>query len=202
MKFSYCTFLCFHQCSGSLNYDRLRIRIRILLLVITYGTEATGTLHQAAGTLHQSSNITRNHKTVEIKFFSMFFIVERRSRIRKYNSGSRRPNNWWILRDPEHWFPQKLSQRYSTASFFSSFNCYRIQNLGGQVIFWGTWRVNGSLAVSRWGMKPLSCGFFKFFYSTLFHLPPLRFHCVGGCWYRMHGSCDYGIGCQTLKPLG
>jgi hypothetical protein len=75
MKFSYCTFLCFHQCSGSLNYDRLRIRIRILLLVITYGTEATGTLHQAAGTLHQSSNITRNHKTVEIKFFSMFFLL-------------------------------------------------------------------------------------------------------------------------------
>jgi hypothetical protein len=21
-------------------------------------------------------------------------------------------------------------------------------------------------------------------YSTLLHLPPLRFHCVGGCWYR------------------
>jgi hypothetical protein len=89
---SYFTFLCFHQCSGFVNYARLRIRIRILLLAITYGTEATGILHQAAGTLHQSSNITRNHKTVEIKFFSIFFIVEIRSRIRKNNSGSKRPN--------------------------------------------------------------------------------------------------------------
>jgi hypothetical protein len=31
-------------------------------------------------------------------------------------------------------------------------------------------------------------GIFVFFlvhYSTLFHLPPLRFHCVGGCWDRI-----------------
>ncbi len=32
-------------------------------------------------------------------------------------------------------------------------------------------------------------------YSTLLHLPPLRFHCVGGCWDRL---CDYCISCQTL----
>jgi hypothetical protein len=27
-------------------------------------------------------------------------------------------------------------------------------------------------------------GFFSFYvrYSTLLYLPPLRFHCVGGCW--------------------
>ncbi len=25
---------------------------------------------------------------------------------------------------------------------------------------------------------------FGFFYSTLLYLPPLRFHCVGGCWDR------------------
>ncbi len=31
-----------------------------------------------------------------------------------------------------------------------------------------------------------------------FHLPPLRFHCVGGCWDRTQDSCDFGIGCQTL----
>jgi len=35
-------------------------------------------------------------------------------------------------------------------------------------------------------------------YSTLLYLPPLRFHCVGGCWDRTQDSCDYGIGCQTL----
>ncbi len=43
-------------------------------------------------------------------------------------------------------------------------------------------------------------GFFIFYvlYSTLIHLPPLRFHCVGGCRNRTQDCCDYGIGCQTL----
>ncbi len=49
-------------------------------------------------------------------------------------------------------------------------------------------------------------GFLDFFmfvlYSTLLRLPPLRFHCVGGCWDRTQDSCDFGIGCQTLKPIG
>ncbi len=31
-------------------------------------------------------------------------------------------------------------------------------------------------------------------YSTLLHLPPLRFHCVGGCWDRTLDCCDFGIG--------
>ncbi len=36
-------------------------------------------------------------------------------------------------------------------------------------------------------------------YLTLLHLPPLRFHCVGGCWDRTQDSnCDNGIGCQKL----
>ncbi len=39
---------------------------------------------------------------------------------------------------------------------------------------------------------------FSVFYSTLLHLPPLRFHCVGGCWNRTQDSCDVCIGCQTL----
>ncbi len=29
--------------------------------------------------------------------------------------------------------------------------------------------------------------------STLLHLPPLRFHCVGGCWDRSQDCCDIGI---------
>ena len=42
-------------------------------------------------------------------------------------------------------------------------------------------------------------GFFSFYvrYSTLLHLPPLRLHCVGGCWDQTQDSCNYGIGCQT-----
>jgi hypothetical protein len=31
-------------------------------------------------------------------------------------------------------------------------------------------------------------------YSTLLHLPPLRFHCAGGRWVRTQDSCDFGIG--------
>jgi hypothetical protein len=34
-------------------------------------------------------------------------------------------------------------------------------------------------------------------YSTLLHLPPLRFRCVGGCWDRIQGCRDFGIGIQT-----
>ncbi len=30
--------------------------------------------------------------------------------------------------------------------------------------------------------------------STLLHLPPLRFNCVGGCWDRTQDCCDFGIG--------
>ncbi len=47
-------------------------------------------------------------------------------------------------------------------------------------------------------------GFF-FCLSTIFNTASsnaLRFHCVGGCWDRTQDSCEYGIGCQTLQPLG
>jgi hypothetical protein len=30
-------------------------------------------------------------------------------------------------------------------------------------------------------------------YSTLLHLPPLIFHCVGGCWDRFQDCCDFSI---------
>jgi hypothetical protein len=43
-------------------------------------------------------------------------------------------------------------------------------------------------------------GFFFFYvcYSTLLHLPTLRFHCVGGCWDRNKNCCYFGIDSQTL----
>jgi hypothetical protein len=31
-------------------------------------------------------------------------------------------------------------------------------------------------------------------YSTLLHLPPLRFHCDGGCLNRTQDCCDFGTG--------
>jgi hypothetical protein len=39
---------------------------------------------------------------------------------------------------------------------------------------------------------------FNFCYSKLLHLPPLRFHCVGGCWVRAQDCCDFGI--DTRQP--
>jgi hypothetical protein len=48
----------------------------------------------------------------------------------------------------------------------------------------------------------LKRGFFYFYvrYTTLLHVPPLRFHCVGGCWDRTQDccECDFGIDSQTL----
>ncbi len=43
--------------------------------------------------------------------------------------------------------------------------------------------------------------FFNVLYSTLLHLPPLKFHCVGGYWDRTQDCCDFGIGSQTLYNL-
>jgi hypothetical protein len=37
---------------------------------------------------------------------------------------------------------------------------------------------------------------FSILYSTLLHLPPLRFHCVGGCWDR---TSELAV-MQTLHP--
>jgi hypothetical protein len=40
--------------------------------------------------------------------------------------------------------------------------------------------------------------FFYVLYLTLLHLPPLRFHCVRGCWDQTQDCCDLGIGTKTL----
>jgi hypothetical protein len=41
---------------------------------------------------------------------------------------------------------------------------------------------------AKYMYQTITGGFFGFFmyilYSTLLHLPPLRFHSVGGCWGR------------------
>ncbi len=43
-------------------------------------------------------------------------------------------------------------------------------------------------------------GIFVFIlYSTLFHLPPLRFHCADGCWERTQDRCNWCIGSQTTR---
>jgi hypothetical protein len=44
--------------------------------------------------------------------------------------------------------------------------------------------------------------FFFILYSTLLHLPPLRFHCADECWDRTQDRCNCCIGSQTLETLG
>ncbi len=39
-------------------------------------------------------------------------------------------------------------------------------------------------------------------YSMLLHLPPLRFHWVGGCWDRAQDCCNFGIDSQTIWSVG
>jgi hypothetical protein len=45
------------------------------------------------------------------------------------------------------------------------------------------------------------CRIFYILYSTLLHLPPLRFHCVGGCWalkgYTNEIENFYGAGIRV-----
>ncbi len=52
--------------------------------------------------------------------------------------------------------------------------------------------------------KLKSGGFLRFFYvlySTLLHLPPLRFHCVGGCWDRSNpGLWHWQSDALTSRP--
>jgi hypothetical protein len=36
-------------------------------------------------------------------------------------------------------------------------------------------------------------------YSAQLHLPPLRFHCVGGCWNWSQDCCDLSIGARRSK---
>jgi hypothetical protein len=48
----------------------------------------------------------------------------------------------------------------------------------------------------RWVLKHFFVFYFFIFsviYSTLLHLPPFRFHCVGGCWDLTQDSCDLGL---------
>ncbi len=61
----------------------------------------------------------------------------------------------------------------------------------------------GCLAVNRIDNR----NFFNFFflqyvrYSTLRHLPLLKFHCVGGCWDQTQDCCDFGIDSEISNHL-
>jgi hypothetical protein len=70
--------------------------------------------------------------------------------------------------------------------------------LGKRVVVggWGTPPVQNCIIwiLSRPPFKLTGGFFFYVLYSTLLRLPPLRSHCVGGCWDRTQDCCDFGIG--------
>jgi hypothetical protein len=66
----------------------------------------------------------------------------------------------------------------------------------------GKWRfARGSHCWMGKDLKGDFLGFFHVRYSTLRHLPPLRFRCVVGCWDRTQDCCDCCIESQTLYHL-
>ncbi len=71
-------------------------------------------------------------------------------------------------------------------------NNNNVTYLGGTIIMSSGWANN--YVIWEWKEKG---DFFTVFYvlcSTLFHLPPLIFHSVGGCWDRTEDSWNFGIG--------
>ena len=52
-------------------------------------------------------------------------------------------------------------------------------------------------------IRGICLGFFlcTVLYSTLLHLPPLRFPCVGGCEDRTQDCCVFGIALTTKLDL-
>jgi hypothetical protein len=40
-----------------------------------------------------------------------------------------------------------------------------------------------------------------FWYSTLLHLPSLRFHCVEGCWDQTQDCCDFALTARCSNHL-
>ncbi len=70
----------------------------------------------------------------------------------------------------------------------------------GSVWFGSLWSGSGRRKIGKklhlFTLIMIKGNFFWFFffyarYSTLLHLPPLRFHCVGGCWDRTQDNCRW-----------
>ncbi len=63
---------------------------------------------------------------------------------------------------------------------------------------WVLSKSNFSLGHDKYSIFFGGAGFFFILYSTLLHLPPLRFHCADGSWNPTQDRCNLCIGSQTL----
>jgi hypothetical protein len=90
--------------------------------------------------------------------------------------------------------PRLLVKGEGEATVFMSFSLrgcmksgsWRIDLIGNSWSLYWMWRRDSY----RWEAVTL----FNLLYLTLLHLPPLRFHCVGGCWDRTQDYCNQGCG--------
>ncbi len=112
-----------------------------------------------------------------------------------------RPSSTWTLMTPRRWCwwrtlpptgaPPGTGMSSSTWSATGNFLSY-VLSQGAEP------PPPLTLSVAKTGRNNFRIFFMSVLYSTLLHLPPLRFHCVVGSWDRTQDSCDFGIGCQTL----
>jgi hypothetical protein len=99
------------------------------------------------------------------------------------------------------WKPAKVQLYFSSGCGMLEFFTYKPQSkeqLMPLPHLWNTvWRKRLRLehmqTVNRTSRR---IGFVQ--YSALLHLPPLTFHCAGGCWDRTQDRCNWCIGSQTL----
>ncbi len=123
--------------------------------------------------------------------FSIRWLSQSRNDFFTRSSSLKRFHRWLI----QHW--KKISRLLHQRSNFASF-CHghptkysaRVERISS--LSESTWK-----RFHRW-LKQRGNDFFYVMYSTLLHLPPLRFHCVRGCWDRTPDCCNFGIGSQTL----
>jgi hypothetical protein len=77
-----------------------------------------------------------------------------------------------------------------------------------------SWSSPGNILLSSRGKEPSDRlnilkvyflfigGDFFVLYSTLLHLPPLRFHCVDGCWDQTQDRCNWCIDSRGALTTG
>jgi hypothetical protein len=88
----------------------------------------------------------------------------------------------------------KYSQLYPTVDYISPSQGLRIGPLVVLLSLTLFDLLYEPLSTVRLSSLPSQCNtVFYVRYSTLLHLPPLRFQCVGGCRDRTQDCCDSGI---------
>ncbi len=130
----------------------------------------------------KNQSLAQNKPKQGIAFFTWFQDIHRYSRFlyKSWHPIRNRRGVGHTNRQPSH---SKL-----IAFNLRLIHTYSVRNLG----------VNYENNVANFEYTATIQYFFDVLYSSLLHLPPLRFHYVGGCWDRNQDCCDFGTGSQML----